>query len=97
MATVYVSYLEDGAYSDYSMWIEGVFASLEDAQAVFPQTPYKTYWKEFQWEEWEVHTDESNTKWTQQLVGRSYDSPRRAIVQCLIGKQWGTEEENSAN
>ncbi len=71
--TVYVGTLESGEHDDYQMYINGVFASLEDAQAAFSQEPVKDAFDEDaepqEWGEWEPCPEGSAGAWWTQRLG----------------------------
>lgn len=86
---VYVSFIETGSYSDYSMGIEGVFDSLENAKNVFSQEPLNTYGRGLkEWDEWKEYPNGEG--WSQELVKDEpyMESPVRTVIKCNINEQW---------
>ena len=92
--TVYVAYHESGEYDDYRVGIDGVFASLEDAQAAFSTDPPEdTLVDEDEepavWGEWEDSRETgSEGQWWTQKFGTWWSSDRRTITQTEIGEKW---------
>lgn len=85
--TVYVLYMEDGAYSDYSMNIVGVFSTLTLARA-YDTPPKETYRGTYHWGEWRIAKDWDGALvprvYIKELLEQQYDSPHYTIAPFVI-------------
>ncbi len=91
--TVYVATSESGEYDDYRLKVRGVFASLEDAKAIFSQDPPEDAPDDGEaptvWGEWEDSRENGSTgQWWTQKFGSWRSDESRTITQTEIGEKW---------